>query len=311
MHRPFRALPWPDPSEWLAAGGGQRPRRRRAPTSREAVRCGWPTACSTWSATGTRRSRSDLGSNSALAADPPDIDRERLSRPGPAVPGDGWGAFDGPSATRRRRQRARPGDGDRRRPGNRQDHHGGSIVGPAHRSARTSATDRAGGTDRQGRRPAGRSGAEGGRGLSTEDVSGSASSASTLHRLLGWLPGSRGRFRHDANNQLPHDLVIVDEMSMVVVDHDGAAARGGTPERPVDPGRRSRSAVVGRGRCSARRHRPGAGHPDVGLGESLAQLGVPTSDEPPPVHRVVQLTAQLAVRRGQSDRNARRRDPGG
>ena len=40
-------------------------------------------------------------------------------------------------------------------------------------------------------------------------------SASTLHRLLGWLPGSRGRFRHDANNQLPHDLVIVDEMSMV------------------------------------------------------------------------------------------------
>ena len=39
--------------------------------------------------------------------------------------------------------------------------------------------------------------------------------ASTLHRLLGWLPASQGRFRHNATNQLPHDVVIVDEMSMV------------------------------------------------------------------------------------------------
>ncbi len=48
----------------------------------------------------------------------------------------------------------------------------------------------------------------------TESLGGAAS-ASTLHRLLGWKPGSRGRFRHDATNPLPHDLVIVDEMSMV------------------------------------------------------------------------------------------------
>ena len=40
-------------------------------------------------------------------------------------------------------------------------------------------------------------------------------SASTLHRLLGWQPGSRSRFRHDATNHLPHDVLIVDEMSMV------------------------------------------------------------------------------------------------
>ncbi len=39
--------------------------------------------------------------------------------------------------------------------------------------------------------------------------------ASTLHRLLGWLPSNRSRFRHDAENPLPHDIVIVDEMSMV------------------------------------------------------------------------------------------------
>ena len=40
-------------------------------------------------------------------------------------------------------------------------------------------------------------------------------SASTLHRLLGWQPGSRSRFRHHATNHLPHDVLIVDEMSMV------------------------------------------------------------------------------------------------
>jgi exodeoxyribonuclease V alpha subunit len=36
----------------------------------------------------------------------------------------------------------------------------------------------------------------------------------TIHRLLGYHP-ARGRFVHDRDNRLPHDLVIVDEMSMV------------------------------------------------------------------------------------------------
>ncbi len=39
--------------------------------------------------------------------------------------------------------------------------------------------------------------------------------ASTIHRLLGWRPGSHSRFRHDRDNRLPHDVVIVDETSMV------------------------------------------------------------------------------------------------
>jgi exodeoxyribonuclease V alpha subunit len=39
--------------------------------------------------------------------------------------------------------------------------------------------------------------------------------ASTLHRLLGSLPGSRSRFRHDRTNRLPYDVVVVDETSMV------------------------------------------------------------------------------------------------
>jgi exodeoxyribonuclease V alpha subunit len=37
---------------------------------------------------------------------------------------------------------------------------------------------------------------------------------STIHRLLGWSWG-RGRFAHHGKNRLPHDVVIVDEMSMV------------------------------------------------------------------------------------------------
>jgi exodeoxyribonuclease V alpha subunit len=46
-----------------------------------------------------------------------------------------------------------------------------------------------------------------------QEAAGGSVRASTIHRLLGWLPG--GRFRHDAGNRLPHDLVIVDETSMV------------------------------------------------------------------------------------------------
>jgi exodeoxyribonuclease V alpha subunit len=52
--------------------------------------------------------------------------------------------------------------------------------------------------------------------LAPDDVARVADlSAVTLHRLLGWLPGTRGRFRHHADNRLPYDVVVVDEMSMV------------------------------------------------------------------------------------------------
>ncbi|MDX6254102.1 MAG: exodeoxyribonuclease alpha subunit [Frankiales bacterium] len=39
--------------------------------------------------------------------------------------------------------------------------------------------------------------------------------AVTLHRLLGWRPDARTRFRHDAHNRLPYEVVVVDEASMV------------------------------------------------------------------------------------------------
>ncbi|HYF28615.1 MAG TPA: exodeoxyribonuclease V subunit alpha, partial [Baekduia sp.] len=40
----------------------------------------------------------------------------------------------------------------------------------------------------------------------------------TLHRLLGSRPGSRRRFRHDRANRLAHDVVVVDETSMVSLE---------------------------------------------------------------------------------------------
>ncbi|MCW2834600.1 MAG: helicase/exodeoxyribonuclease alpha subunit [Nocardioides sp.] len=40
-------------------------------------------------------------------------------------------------------------------------------------------------------------------------------SAMTLHRLLRTRPGNRTRFRHHRGNRLPHDVVVVDETSMV------------------------------------------------------------------------------------------------
>lgn len=39
--------------------------------------------------------------------------------------------------------------------------------------------------------------------------------ATTLHRLLGWRPDQRSRFRHHRGNRLPYDVVVVDETSMV------------------------------------------------------------------------------------------------
>lgn len=39
--------------------------------------------------------------------------------------------------------------------------------------------------------------------------------ASTLHRLLGSRPGGGTRFRHDRTHRLPHEVVVVDEASMV------------------------------------------------------------------------------------------------
>ena len=82
--------------------------------------------------------------------------------------------------------------------------------------------------------------------------------ASTLHRLLGWRPGSHSRFRHDRGNRLPHDVVIVDETSMVSLSLMARLVEAVRPDARLDPGRRPGPARLGRGRRRARRHRRSA-----------------------------------------------------
>jgi exodeoxyribonuclease V alpha subunit len=64
--------------------------------------------------------------------------------------------------------------------------------------------------------------------------------ASTLHRLLGWRPGSHSRFRHHRTNRLPHDVVIVDETSMVSLSLMARLAESVRPDARLvlvgDPG---------------------------------------------------------------------------
>ncbi len=64
--------------------------------------------------------------------------------------------------------------------------------------------------------------------------------ASTLHRLLGWRPGSHSRFRHHRGQRLPHDVVIVDETSMVSLSLMARLAEAVRPDARLvlvgDPG---------------------------------------------------------------------------
>ena len=114
--------------------------------------------------------------------------------------------------------------------------------------------------------------------------------ASTLHRLLGWLPSNRSRFRHDATNQLPHDVVIVDEMSMVSLTLMARLLEAVRPSaRLVLVGDPDQLSSVEAGAVLADIARaPGTADPQ--LGRRLVELGLITDVEAAPVHGVVQLT---------------------
>lgn len=62
--------------------------------------------------------------------------------------------------------------------------------------------------------------------------------ASTLHRLLGWRPDSRSRFRHNRAQRLPHDVVIVDETSMVSLSQMARLVEALRPPEAGRPGAR-------------------------------------------------------------------------
>ena len=114
--------------------------------------------------------------------------------------------------------------------------------------------------------------------------------ASTLHRLLGWRPDSRSRFVHDAGNQLPHDIVVVDEMSMVSLTLMTRLLEAVRPTaRLILVGDPDQLSSVEAGAVLADVARA-PGPPDERLGEQLVQLGVAPAAEPAPVHGVVQLS---------------------
>jgi exodeoxyribonuclease V alpha subunit len=145
--------------------------------------------------------------------------------------------------------------------------------------------------------------------------------ASTLHRLLGWRPGNSNRFRHYRRNQLPHDVVIVDEASMVslsmtarlleAVRHDARLILVGDPRQlasieagavlgdlvgPAADGLRMRGAARSR-LAEVAQHKVPATEPPTGatIGDGIVVLRR--------VHRFAGAIADLAevVRRGDAD----------
>ena len=128
-------------------------------------------------------------------------------------------------------------------------------------------------------------------GLSPEDRSRLGDiSASTLHRLLGWLPESRGRFRHHGRNRLPHDLIVVDEMSMVSLTMMARLLDALRPEaRLVMVGDPDQLSSVEAGAVLADIARA-PGQPSVDLGGQLSALGLIPQHSQGPIHGVVQLT---------------------
>jgi exodeoxyribonuclease V alpha subunit len=125
-----------------------------------------------------------------------------------------------------------------------------------------------------------------------------AAHASTLHRLLGWQPGNRSRFRHHRNNRLPHDVVVVDETSMVSLSQMAKLLEAVRSDaRLVLVGDPQQLASVEAGAVLGDIVGPVAGHepPAAGLGASIVVLRR--------VHRFGGGIADLAdaVRRGDAD----------
>ena len=188
-------------------------RRRRRRRPRRRCRCGSSTACSTWTATGGRSSWS------AATLDRP---RRRPRRPRstwPAAAGAGPrcspDAGRGPSSGSPRAV-ARRATGSRCSPAGPGTGKTTTVArllallptSPARRLriALAAPTGKAAARLQEAVRDARRRAAAADR---------AAAGATTLHRLLGWRPGSRSRFRHDRATGCRYDVVVVDETSMV------------------------------------------------------------------------------------------------
>lgn len=90
------------------------------------------------------------------------------------------------------------------------------VAGPGLRVALAAPTGKAAARLQESvRAELGRLAGSGARGRDATDGAAPTAVATTIHRLLGWRPDSSTRFRHDARHHLPHDVVVVDETSMV------------------------------------------------------------------------------------------------
>ena len=159
--------------------------------------------------------------------------------------------------------------------------------------------------------------------------------ATTVHRLLGWRPDSRTRFRHDADNPVPADLVVVDETSMLAlpltarllaaVPDDCRLVLVGDPDQlrsievgtvladlvaAGEPGGRLAGRVV----RLVRQHRTGEGSPIGPLAEAIREGDADRTidllrDGADPRLRFVDVPGD-SRRRRRRRRRARRRRPG-
>ena len=210
-----RALPWPEPADWVARVRGESRWSRSARRRREPRPLRLVGTASTSTATGARSARSPPTCARCGRAAVDDAARWPTAlAPAVRAAEDAISAR-GARADRRAAAASRSSPAGRA-PARRRPSRGSSRCWPSRRaSGRWSRWPRRPARPRRGsRRPS-----------TTRrrqlDVAPRvrerllALNASTLHRLLGWRPGSHSRFRHHRGNRLPHDVVIVDETSMV------------------------------------------------------------------------------------------------
>ena len=144
---------------------------------------------------------------------------------------------------------------------------------------------------------------------------GPARRASTLHRLLGSRPDSRTRFRHHRGNRLPHDVVVVDETSMVsltmmarlleAVRPDARLVLVGDPDQlaSVEAGAVLADLVAGLGAPTTRRSRRCG--PPTGSARGSARWPRPSATATPTGPGAC-LTARAATRSSSSTRTTPR-----
>lgn len=101
--------------------------------------------------------------------------------------------------------------------------------------------------------------------------------AATLHRLLGWRPGTR-RFRYDRTQRLPYEVVVVDETSMVSLTMMARLLDAVRPDaRLILVGDPDQLASVEAGAVLGDLARA-PGRPDPALRAALQAVGLPAAD---------------------------------